>query len=398
MDKARILFVDDNQDILDGLKRALRHEKRRWDLFFINSGESALEFMSANRIDAVITDIRMPGVDGVRLLREVTRLYPNVIRFVLSGHAEEEVILQASKLAHQFFPKPCNVDELRTSLERSLSLNELLADSHLCSVVSSVAAMPGVPEVYTEIVEKLNSHEVTVREIGKVISRDPAISMKILQLMNSAYFSIGREVSDVVEAVGLLGVNSIKYLVLSVEMFSQFDQQKLNGTGFHLEESIDHSIRVGLLAKKISLSEHAEKRSSEESYLSGFLHDVGKLILADNFSLEYRSVVELEQSEQISLCHAEREVIGADHGAIGAYLLGLWGFSDAVLESVAFHHAPGNAGAMRFAPLTSVHVANLLDNARADEHPDSVLESIDFEYLSSLHLENRLPIWRSLGE
>lgn len=247
MDKARILFVDDNQDILDGLKRALRHEKRRWDLFFINSGESALEFMSANRIDAVITDIRMPGVDGVRLLREVTRLYPNVIRFVLSGHAEEEVILQASKLAHQFFPKPCNVDELRTSLERSLSLNELLADSHLCSVVSSVAAMPGVPEVYTEIVEKLNSHEVTVREIGKVISRDPAISMKILQLMNSAYFSIGREVSDVVEAVGLLGVNSIKYLVLSVEMFSQFDQQKLNGTGFHLEESIDHSIRVGLL-------------------------------------------------------------------------------------------------------------------------------------------------------
>jgi HD-like signal output (HDOD) protein len=321
-----------------------------------------------------------------------------VIRFVLSGHAEEEVILQASKLAHQFFPKPCNVDELRISLERSLSLNELLADSHLCSVVSSVAAMPGVPEVYTEIVEKLNSHEVTVREIGKVISRDPAISMKILQLMNSAYFSIGREVSDVVEAVGLLGVNSIKYLVLSVEMFSQFDQQKLNGTGFHLEESIDHSIRVGLLAKKISLSEHAEKRSSEESYLSGFLHDVGKLILADNFSLEYRAVVELEQSEQISLCHAEREIIGADHGAVGAYLLGLWGFSDAVLESVAFHHAPSNAGAMRFAPLTSVHVANLLDNARADEHPDSVLEGIDFEYLSALNLESRLPIWRSLGE
>lgn len=398
MNKARILFVDDNQDILDGLSRALRHEKHCWDLYFINSGEEALEFMSASKVDALVTDVRMPGIDGVQLLQEVSQLYPNVVRFILSGHAEEEVILQAAKLAHQFFPKPCNVDELKTALRRSLSLRELLAGSALRSIVSSAVSLPGLPEVYSRVVERVNSPEASVREIGEIISCDPAISAKILQLVNSAFFGVGRNVTDVGEAVGLLGFNAIKYLVLSVELFQCFDQQKLNCSGFQLGESIDHSIRVGLLAKQIAISEHANKTVVDESHLSGFLHDVGKLILADNMPEEYKKVIDLHQAEQMDTYIAEREIIGTDHGAVGAYLLGLWGFSDAVLESVAFHHTPNKLEAPVFAPLTSVYIANILDRAPSDMCANSIFKRVELEYLSALNLENRFPVWRSFCE
>ncbi len=398
MDKARILFVDDNQETLDGLGRALRNQKQRWDISFVTSGEEALEFISNRKVDAVITDVRMPGINGVQLLQEVSRLYPDVIRFILSGYAEEEVILQAAKLAHQLFPKPCNVEGLKTALSRALSLRGVLAEGSLRSIVSSVVSLPVLPEVYSHIVEKLNSPEASLREIGEVISGDTAITAKLLQLVNSAFFGVGREVTSAGEAVGLLGLNTIKYLVLSAELFAQFDEQKLNATGFQLEESIDHSIRVGQLAKQIAISEHADRDVIEESGLSGFLHDVGKLILADNMPEEYKKVIDLQQVERLDSYVAEREIIGTDHGAVGAYLLGLWGFSDTVLESVAFHHTPEKTEALVFAPLTSVYIANMLDNTRSEAHVDSALERIDFEYLSALNLASSFPAWRSFCE
>jgi HD-like signal output (HDOD) protein len=390
MNKARILFVDDNQDILDGLRRALRHENYRWEMLFIISGEEALELMSANRVDAIITDVRMPGINGVQLLQEVSHLYPDVIRFILSGHSQEEITLQAAKLAHQFFPKPCNIDSLKAALVRSLSLQELLTDSGLRGVVSAVVSLPSLPKTYSEIVEKLNAPEVSVHEIGEKIAGDPAISAKILQLVNSAFFGLGRKVSNVGEAATLLGLHTIKSLVLSVELFSQFDEQKLSSTGFKLEELIDHSIRVGLLAKQISITEKAEREIVEESHLSGFLHDVGKIVLVDNMPEEYKKVIELSQDEQIDIHLAERTIMGTDHAAVGAYLFGLWGFSDTILEAVAFHHTPSNVEATSFASVTSVHVANMLDKTSADR--------IDFEYLSKLNLESRLPMWESLCE
>jgi HD-like signal output (HDOD) protein len=233
-------------------------------------------------------------------------------------------------------------------------------------------------------------------EIGETIAGDPAISAKILQLVNSAFFGVGRKVSSVGEAATLLGLDAIKQLVLSVELFSQFDEQKLNCAGFLLDELVEHSIRVGLLAKQIAMAEHADKTAIEESYLSGFLHDVGKLILVDNMPEEYKEVVGVMQAEQMETHAAERKVLGTDHGAVGAYLLGLWGFSDAVLESVAFHHSPNKIEAMKFAPLTAIHVENVLDNASAENNTDPELDRLDTAYLAKLNIEGRLLVWKSL--
>lgn len=391
-ERKRILFVDDDQSLLDGLHRALHSERGQWEMYFVPSGEEALALMGQHRFDALVTDIRMPGIDGVQLLSEVTRLYPDSIRFILSGHSSDELTLQSVKSAHQFFSKPCDIDSLRAALVRAFSLRELLSNTKLQTFVSGTIALPSLPHIYLEIVEHLDSPEVSVRAVGEIIAKDPAITAKILQLVNSAFFGLGRQVSNPAEAASLLGMDTIKCLVLSVGLFSQFDTAKLGQMGFSLEESVDHSVRVGLLARNIALTERASKDVVDESHLAGFLHDIGRLILAENLPQDYARVIDLVQQDGYDFSLAEREIIGTDHAAIGAYLLGLWGFSDTVIETVAFHHRPVLSGGKAFGPLTAVHVGNALEIAGSRELTDQV----SMDYLQSLGLEERLPTWKTL--
>lgn len=389
--KKKILFVDDDQSLLDGLRRALHNERSQWDMHFVPSGEEALALMAKQKFDALITDMRMPGIDGVQLLSEAIHLYPDMIRFILSGHSNDDTTLQSVKSAHQFFPKPCNIDSLKAALVRSFSLRELLTDTNLQALVTGTIALPSLPHIYSEIVEHLNSPEVSVRAIGDIIAKDPAITAKILQLVNSAFFGLGRRVSSPAEAASLLGLDTIKYLVLSVGLFSQFDLGKLERKGFSLAESVDHSIKSGLLAKRITISEKVSKEMVDESYLSGFLHDIGKLILAENMPQDYGRVIDLAQQEGYDFYLAEQEIIGTNHAAVGAYLLGLWGFADAVMETVAFHHTPELSGGKAFAPLTAVHVANVLENTNSGQFT----KLVSAEYLQLLGLEGRLQTWET---
>jgi HD-like signal output (HDOD) protein/ActR/RegA family two-component response regulator len=393
-DRKKILFVDDDQSLLDGLHRALHSERRQWDMHFVPSGDEALALMAQQGFDAVITDIRMPGIDGVQLLSEVKRLYPDLVRFILSGHSSDELTLESVKSAHQFFSKPCDIDSLKAALISSLTLRELLSNTKLQSFVSGTIVLPSLPHIYSEIVEHLNCPEVSMRAIGQIIAKDPGITAKILQLVNSAFFGLGRQVSNPEEAASLLGMDTIKSLVLSVGLFSQFSTGKLDGIRFSLDRSVEHSIRVGLLAKRIALSEQASKEVIDESYLSGFLHDIGKFILAVNMSQDYARVIDLVQQDDFDFYLAEHEIIGTDHAAVGAYLLGLWGFTDTVIESVAFHHRPEMSGGRVFAPLTAVHVANALENTKSGESTSL----ISGEYIQALGLEERLQAWAALHD
>ncbi len=391
-DRKKILFVDDDQSLLDGLHRALHSERKQWEMYFVPSGEEAVALMAQHRFDALITDIRMPGMDGVQLLSEVKRQHPDLIRFILSGHSSDELTLQSVKSAHQFFSKPCDIDSLKAALVRAFSLRELLSNTKLQTFVSGTIVLPSLPHIYTEIVEHLDSPDVSVRAVGGIIAKDPGITAKILQLVNSAFFGLGRKVSSPEEAASLLGMDTIKCLVLSVGLFSQFNTSKLNKMGYSLEESVDHSVRVGLLAQQIAKSENASKEVLDESHLSGFLHDIGRLILAENMPQDYARVIELTQQDGYDFFLAEREVIGTDHAAVGAYLLGLWGFADTVIETVAFHHRPELSGSKVFGPLTAVHVANALENTRYGQ----LTKLVSVEYLQSLGLEERLETWEKL--
>ncbi len=354
----RILFVDDEPNVLAGLRRMLRPMRGEWQMTFAGSGREALEVLAREPHDVVVTDMRMPGMDGAELLSEVRRLYPDMVRIVLTGHCERSAALRSVETAHQQLSKPCDPDQLRDAVRRACALHELLADGGLRKLVSRLSTLPSLPQVYVEIVEALKSPDTTIEQIGEIIARDVGMTAKVLQLVNSAFFGLRRHVADPTRAVSLLGIDTIKALVLSLHIFNQIDQDCV--ARFRLDTLWHHSVATGALAKRLATWLEAETELRDHALLAGLLHDAGKLVLAANLASEYQRAIELARKDGVPMWQAELRVLNASHAEVGAYLLGLWGLPDVVVEAVAFHHRPAECLVPDLTPLLLVHVADTL--------------------------------------
>ena len=221
MDKRRILFVDDEPNILDGLRRMLRSMRKEFDLYFAESGKEALELMNQNEFDVVVSDMRMPGMDGAELMTEIQKRYPHSIRIMLTGQADEESTLRTIGVVHQFLAKPCDPEKLKNILLRASALHRLMIDGKLKDIVSSIDTLPSLPSVYVKLQKKIREPEASLDDIGEIISQDIAMTAKILQLVNSAFFGLYQKVESPARAVKLLGLDTIKALVLVSQIFSE---------------------------------------------------------------------------------------------------------------------------------------------------------------------------------
>jgi putative nucleotidyltransferase with HDIG domain len=391
----RILFVDDDANVLEGLRRMLHPFRAEWQMAFARSGPEALEKLDAESFHVVVTDMRMPGMDGAQLLAEVKRRHPQTVRIVLSGHSDKEMILRSVGPAHQYLAKPCDADTLRTLLARACALRELLANESLKRLVTRMSALPSLPNLYAEIVAELQSPTASIQKVGQIISKDVGMTAKILQLVNSAFFGLRRHVSHPAVAAGLLGLETIKSLVLSVHVFSRFEQAKVQG--FNLTSVWNHSLATGTLAKEIAGSAGLENKLGDHAMMAGLLHDAGKLVLATGAPEPYQEAVSLARGTGTPLWRLEREVLGTTHAEVGAYLMGLWGLPDPIVEAIAYHHTPSTCLAKDFGPLTAVHVASALEHEAhpADNHEGS--HEISAEYLTGIRLADRLEDWRGLS-
>ena len=394
--KRRILFVDDEPNILQGLKRMLRPLSREWEMAFVQSGPAALQCLAESSFDVVVTDMRMPVMDGAQLLEEVKKLYPKMVRIVLSGHSDKEMIMRSVGSAHQYLAKPCSAEMLKDTIAQAFALRDLLESETLKQLVSRIETLPSLPNTYLELEEELRSPDASIQRIGRLISKDVAMTTKILHLVNSAFFGLPRHVSSPAQAASMLGLDTIGALFLSVHVFSQFQDSSLKG--LDLSAVSRHSQQVGAYARMIAIEEGMEKRRVEDTLVAGMLHDVGKLILAANLSDGYAQVLALAPLRDISLWEAEKEIFGGTHAEVGAYLLGLWGFSDQVIKSVAFHHTPSLTLSKTFGPLAAVHVANAFAYESQVSAAQAKMPQIDSEYIEKLERTKRVTAWRERCE
>ncbi|MCC9600445.1 HDOD domain-containing protein [Stieleria sp. JC731] len=379
----QVLFVDDEPNVLSGLRRMLRHQRSAWDMYFVNGGETALKWLTENPCDVIVTDMRMPGIDGAELLRRVSELYPNTVRLVLSGQSEHEKILRAVGPAHQFMSKPCDPQVLVNTIERACGLHSQLRDEKLKGLISQLTTLPSLPKIYFELVKDLESDDTSVERIGKKIGSDVAMTAKVLQLVNSSFFGLPQRVSCPEHAVSLLGLNVIRPLVLTAKAFSQYEDLRVRG--FALQEMIDHSVSVAMLSKRIAESESSDPHLVDDAFIAGMVHDVGKLVLAHNLKDDYSEVIDTAAKSGIPIHIVEQQAFNASHAEVGAHLLGLWGLPHPIVEAVAFHHRPSDAQNTSFSPLTAVHLADCLN------HPyDENETAIDHDYIQSLGLTEKL--------
>ena len=392
--KKQILFVDDEPRILQGLQRMLRGMRQEWEMMFAESGQKALDMMTQHHFDVVVSDMRMPGMSGAELLNEVMNRYPQMIRIVLSGHSDREMILKSVRTAHQYLSKPCDAEALKSTVIQACALRKLLSGNEIKDIVSKMESLPSLPSLYSEIMNELQSPESSVKRVGSIIEKDIGMSAKILQLVNSAFFGLPQHISTPAQAVSLLGLEIVKALVLSVHVFSQFNQSKLKNLSLNL--LWQHSETVGHLSKKIYEMESDDKNFISYVLIAGLLHDIGKLILITNFPEKYDSIISTVLQQNIVLHKIELEVFGVTHGEVGAYLLGLWGLSDLIVEAVAYHHNPRQVIGDVFSPLSAVHVANAIEHEMFPKRRLGAVQPIDTSYLDEVDLTERLSVWRDV--
>ncbi|MHC1743443.1 MAG: HDOD domain-containing protein [Syntrophobacteraceae bacterium] len=393
--KKRILFVDDESKVLEGLQRMLRSTRHEWDVCFVASGVEALQNLGSGHFDVVVSDMRMPGMDGCDLLTRVRAQYPQIVRIILSGYADREVIMQSVRVAHQYLSKPCDPETLKATISRALALREYLSNEALLRVVSQIETLPSAPSVYQEVLDELSSPQASIHTLVRILSKDIAMTAKILHLANSAFFGFHHHVSSLERALALLGIETLLALVISVQVFST--HERAPSSRFSIATLWDHSMKTGALARAIAVSERQEPAQIENAFIAGFLHDVGILVLATSFPDDYSRIIKVEQEKNCLLREAELDVLGTSHAEVGAYLMGLWGLPDPIVEAIAFHHTPGRCMDRELSSLTTVHVANALTRrlwpSRTGQPPDL----IDHDYLVGLNVHDRLAAWEAIA-
>ena len=378
----RILFVDDDAPVLNGLKVRLHRLRTKWDMHFAESGAQAVASLERNHFDVVVTDMRMPGMDGAELLRIVRERWPDAIRIVLSGYAELQQVMRLVPYAHQYYSKPCEAGQLENLIERCLQLHELLAQPALRAAVGRVCKLPAMPQVYATLQGMLSDDDTSVHDVARLIATDVAIAAKVLQLVNSAFFRLARRISNIEQAVSHLGFGAIRNLVLSAEVFSRWPGQD-SACALNIDALQVHVHQVAAAARSLV----TEKLRADDAMLAGLLHDIGYWVLANECKDALADSLALAVAQQIPLHEAETRVIGASHAQIGAYLLGIWGLPYPVIEAVAHHHSPQNVPQADFDALAALTVAHALlpaDDAAAFNAPLPSDPKVDAAFLASL--------------
>ncbi len=391
-EKYRVMFVDDEKLILSGLKRMLHGLRSEWEMLFVESGASALSVLEERegQIDAVISDMRMPGMDGAALLTQVRDKYPHALRIILSGHAEVEAAMRSSCCAHQFLSKPCDSNQVKGVVARALERRGRTRSDSVRAVVGKLHNLPSLPSIYGELSTAMADENSTAKTLADIVSKDSAIAVKVLQLVNSSFFGVPRVVDSLDRAVSYLGLSNLRALVLSYGMVREFDAVTA-APSFDMEAHQAHSLAVANLSRLLLAG---DKPAQDLAFLGGILHDVGRLVVATNFREEYELIERATRDAGQSDQEIEMQVLGATRADIGAHLLGIWGMSETLAEVVQCQVQPATSVEESFGPVTAVHVAiSLLHELANPEQPGRM----DLEWIERLGVSDRLTEWRDFA-
>ncbi|WP_320171284.1 response regulator [Maridesulfovibrio sp.] len=389
--KLNILFVDDDTNLLAGVRTMMHSMRKEWKCRYASSTADALELVGKYPFDVVVSDMRMPGMDGSDFLKEVEKIQQGAVRIILSGYSEMQAQLKSTGSAHQFLSKPCSTDTIVNTIRRVAELKDILTDDKIRKIVSELDSLPVIPELITKIREELERPDPDIAKVGRLVEQDAGTSATLLKVVNSTFFGFYEKITSPSRAVVMLGTEVLKGLVLGVNLLRELDVDSLNG--YSVYKLWDHSLQTGYFARAIAKCESTDRSFIDCCFVSGLLHDVGKLVLITKMDSFYQLVLDAVAEQGGPVVKQEMRVLGATHAGVGAYLLGLWGFNEDVVKSVYSHHSFKDCGDKLTAPLI-VHVADCLQHEIGLMDSDYVFYPLEIECLEKLNLQDRLEVWK----
>lgn len=396
--KKSILFVDDNDNVIQGLKRQLRPYRDEWRLFFAHNAEAALALMEQQPMDLIISDMLMPDIRGEELLQTVKQLYPATIRILFSGYSDETTLRKALEVAHQYFSKPCKIETLRESISQIFQIQKTIANPRIIQSIGDPSQLPSLPKIYHDINAAIASETATLAELADIFALDMVLSARLLQPVNSPYFGIRQQVASISEAIGMVGINMLNNLVLSLYIKAAFPvtQPKMLA---YMEFLWQDAWQVASLAKLIAQAEGQPEYKPDQAYLGGLLHNMGLLVFMSRSSNRVQQFMHQLNTTDTPASKLERQIFGFTRYEAAAYLLSLWKIPPGIIESVLLHATPHISDDDGMNTLAAVHAAACLVQPTVHIECDRLFEiSIDQAYLQRIQKSQRLPHWQALAE
>jgi len=373
--KKNILFVGNNPRITNLLDQVIKNAQNSWELRKSSEPAEAIRLLDEVDYQVLISELKFAETDACGLIENCINHHPAVARLIFSDPAHPELILKCTRSAHQFLPPDCPPEELQSILAQVIKLRDLMTNDYLQKIVSRIDVLPSIPIVYDEIMRELSNPSASAQSLALIIEKDISMTTQILKFVNSAFFGVFTRVKSPVQAITLLGIDTIKTLALSYEIFKLFNPA--SDVKFSPERIWKHSQRTAQYAKAIAAQLKGEIHTQNDAYMAGFLHDIGKLVMVAKLPEIYKEVLKLMDIMKLSQAQAEIGLMNVSHAEIGAYLLGLWGFADPITQAVALHHDPDHFSSTKFIPSIAVYAANMIESQISagrdsinSDHPD----------------------------
>jgi len=355
----RILLVAGDGELLQGARWAFWRGHRNWEVLLAHSGEEALQRLSRDRVDIVIADLALPDMDGADLLHRVREIEPGAVRIALSGQppsvqTRAEKREKAEGDFHRLFTKPVEPAFLMGAVESLDSTDDAVSARAVRAFVGGLVRIPSLPSLYTELVALLKREDAGMGEVACIIRRDMGVASQVLKLANSVHAAPSRPVVELGQAVAMLGIDSLRALVLFRGLVTGCVSPRPQG--LDLEQLWLHSFQVAIGTRNLAVLD-GEMRMADLAFSVGLLHDIGLVVLATEPSGRYGPIIEKAQSSRIPLAVLEQETFGVDHTQVGAHLLSLWGMPPEFCRPVREHHAPP-LGVEGFPLSAALHLAD----------------------------------------
>jgi HD-like signal output (HDOD) protein len=380
--------------LLEALVQMLRNMCGDWDVTGFVDPKAALEAVRAREPDAVLSDQVMPGMRGSQLLEQVRVISPTTIRLIMSGCVTAKQ-LNLITSAHQYIAKPFDPGKLRDLIQRTFAAQERMINQGLQVVVTSIRSISSLPQAHHSLLAELEDNQGAGATIARLIGEDPGLSVKVLQLANSALFGPGYLVTNPIDAVNCLGTDMIIAVVLSQSVFRLFEP--LRHREIDLPRVWSHCWETACIAQRLCREKKLPREIGEAAFLAGLLHEVGRFVLIDNFPDQFQVACDAARKSNIPLAVCLRESVQATPTQMSAYVLELWGLPGAVINSISMMENPEKKAAAGFSISSALYIADHLASAKfpADSFP---LEDWKADYLKSIGCADDIAVWEKFSK
>lgn len=392
--KAKILFIDDQENVLQSLKLSLRSMRSEWDMNFAQSGVEGLAMFKQIWPDVVITDMRMPNMDGAVVLKDIQKLKPDVGKIILSGYSDKDTVIKNMQLANEYLSKPCKTSELVAAINNTLQSNTMIENETIKKIVAEIETIPSSPAAYDKLITVLAKDDSTPEEIGAIISQDLALSTILMRIVNCAFFNFPTQAQNITHAVKMLGQQTLLNITKASHLFENIGS--LENPRMSINMLWGHSLRVAQFAKTIAFDSGLSESLHNDCFMAAMFHDIGKFILASRMKREFSEIITMVEEEQCPVNVAEQRILGTTHADIGAYLLARWGFSHSQISIIRAHHDESVVTVETPTPQMILFTANYMDHELVHLRQRFRRNSFDFILDSNAILKSRIDSWRNL--